>query len=303
MALPTHNFGRTGHISSRTLFGAAALGSVRQEKADQVLELLLERGVNHIDTAASYGESELRIGPWMKRHRAGFFLATKTGERSYQGAKDSLHRSLERLQVDSVDLIQMHNLVNLDDWQEAMGPSGALEALIEAKEQGLVRFLGVTGHGTRVAERHLDSIERYPFDSVLLPYNFTMMSQPQYAEDFEKLVAVCRQRGIAIQTIKAIARRRWPSVKSENEAARRFSWYEPIRDPAALRDAVAWVMSRHDFFLNTSSDLTLLEPTLDAAEAAVAEGIEPSDETMQSHVAAQAAEPLFVRGVQEGVFD
>ena len=161
--IPTQPFGRTGHISTRTLFGAAALGNVTQAEADHTLELLLEYGVNHIDTAASYGDAELRIGPWMAQHRANFFLATKTGERTYQKAHDEIHRSLERLRVDHVDLLQLHNLAEPDEWEIAMGPDGALKAAIEAREQGLVRFIGVTGHGLGIAAMHLRSLEHFSF--------------------------------------------------------------------------------------------------------------------------------------------
>src|SRR5262249_51968311 len=234
--METLPFGRTGHRSTRVIFGAAALGAMRQEKADQVLELLLEHGVNHIDTAASYGDSELRIGPWMAQHRARFFLATKTGDRTAAGARESLHRSLERLRVDHVDSIQMHNLVEDAEWETAFGPGGALEALIAAREEGLVRFIGVTGHGSRVAAMHLRSLARFPFDSVLLPYNFTMMQDGVYAEDFERLVTECEKRGVAVQTIKSVARRRW-----QEASERAYSWYEPLRDPDAVRRAVHFV--------------------------------------------------------------
>ena len=199
--LATLPFGRTGHRSTRIVFGAAALHSVTQDEADRGLERLLESGVNHIDTAASYGDSELRIGPWMREHRGRFFLATKTGERSYLGAREQIRRSLERLRVDRLDLLQLHNLVGAEEWEQALGPEGALRAAIEAREEGLVRFLGVTGHGTRVAAMHLRSLERFPFDSVLLPYNYPMMQNAQYAADFEALSNVCNERGIAIQTI------------------------------------------------------------------------------------------------------
>src|SRR5215472_7212135 len=203
-------FGQTGHQSSRVIFGAAALGSMAQERADQVLATLLEFGVNHIDTAASYGDSELRVGPWMAEHRERFFLATKTGERSGDGARASLERSLTRLRVDSVDLIQLHNLVEPDEWEVAHGPGGAVEALSRARDEGLTRFIGVTGHGMRIAGMHLRSLERFDFSSVLLPYNFTIMSDDRYRSDMEALLAVCAQRGVAVQTIKSVARRRWP---------------------------------------------------------------------------------------------
>src|ERR1700722_14684075 len=190
-------FGRTGHESSRVIFGAAALGSMRQERADQVLATLLEYGVNHIDTAASYGDSELRIAPWMPAHRERFFLATKTDERTGDGERASLERSLTRLGVDAVDLIQLHNLVEPDEWEVAHGPGGAVEALARARDEGLTRFIGVTGHGLRIAGMHLRSLERFDFASVLLPYNYTVMSDERYRADFEALIGVCEQRGVA----------------------------------------------------------------------------------------------------------
>jgi aryl-alcohol dehydrogenase-like predicted oxidoreductase len=287
-------FGRTGHVSSRVIFGAAALGGMKQERADRTLELVLAHGVNHIDTAASYGDSELRLAPFLRAHRAAFFLATKTGERSYAGARAELHRSLERLGVDSVDLIQLHNLVEPDEQARALGPGGALEALVEARAQGLVRFIGVTGHGTRVAAMHLASLERFPFDSVLAPYNFSMMAQPEYAADFEALARICAERGVALQTIKSIARRRW----QPDDASKRFSWYEPIRDEAALRRAVHWVLRRPGLFLNSSSDATLLEATLAAAAEL---GPRPSDAEMLADARSLGVEPLFVRDVSERI--
>jgi len=232
-------FGRTGHESSRVIFGAAALGSMRQERADEVLATLLEFGVNHIDTAASYGDSELRLAPWMAQHRDHFFLATKAGERTGDGARAGLERSLTRLGVDSVDLIQLHNLVEPDEWETAHGPGGAVEALARARDEGLVRFIGVTGHGLRIAGMHLRSLERFGFASVLLPYNFTVMSDDRYRADFEALLEVCEQRGVAVQTIKSVARRRWP-----DGAGPQFSWYEPLSDGDALVRAVRYVLGR-----------------------------------------------------------
>jgi len=287
-------FGRTGHQSTRVIFGAAALGGMRQEKADRVLDILLEYGINHIDTAASYGESELRIGPWMEKHRKRFFLASKTGDRTYAGAKESVQRSLERLRVEQIDLIQLHNLVDEAEWQTAFGPGGALEALVEARDRGWVRFIGVTGHGTRVAEMHRRSLERFPFDSVLLPYNFTMMRTLEYAADFETLAPICRERGIAVQTIKSVARRRW----QEDDTQRRFSWYEPLKEPDAVRRAVHFVLSRPGLFLNSSSDATLLRQILDAANE-IAQP--PARTELEADVSRLAMEPLFVRGVSEGI--
>ncbi len=258
--IATAPFGNTGHQSTRVIFGAAALWGMKQDKADRILETLLEFGINHIDTAAAYGDSELRIGPWMREHRKRFFLATKTGDRTYQTAKESLHRSLERLRVDHVDLIQLHNLVDESEWNTALGPAGALEALVEARSQGLTRFIGVTGHGSRVAAMHRRSLDRFAFDSVLFPYNFTMLSIAEYRADVDALIATCRERGVAIQTIKSVARRRW-----EGEGQPRRSWYEPIRDRDAIRRAAHFVLCRPGIFLNTSSDATLLRDVLEAA--------------------------------------
>jgi aryl-alcohol dehydrogenase-like predicted oxidoreductase len=278
-------FGRTGHESSRVIFGAAALGSMRQDRADEILAILLEFGVNHIDTAASYGDSELRIAPWMPAHRCRFFLATKTGERSGDGARASLERSLTRLGVDSVDLIQLHNLVEPEEWEVAHGPGGAVEALARARDEGLARFIGVTGHGLRIAGMHLRSLERFDFSSVLLPYNYALMSAGQYRADMEALLDVCEQRGVAVQTIKSVARRRW-----RDEAGPRFSWYEPLTDGDALVRAVRYVLGRPGLFLNSSSDTRLLKPTLVAAAAG---GPVPADEEMAADAGRQGIEPLF----------
>jgi aryl-alcohol dehydrogenase-like predicted oxidoreductase len=253
-------FGRTGHLSSCTIFGAAALADVTQDEADRTMELLLERGVNHIDTANSYGESERRIGPWMPRHRDQFFLATKTEQRSYTGAKEHLHRSLDLLRTDHIDLWQMHVLVKPDEWERAFGTGGAIEAFIEAREQGLVRYLGVTGHYTVVGWMHRRSLERHDFDSVLLPYNYAMMQNPTYAADFEALMQICAERNVAVQAIKSCTRGPWPG-----EARSAATWYEPFTEQAELDTAVSWALRRPGIFLNTPGDIDLLPKVLDAA--------------------------------------
>jgi aryl-alcohol dehydrogenase-like predicted oxidoreductase len=284
--IPTQPFGRTGHQSTRTLFGAAAFSRVTQEEADQTMETLLRYGVNHIDTAASYGESEVRLGPWMERHRDRFFLATKTGERTYGAARDQIRRSLERLRVPQVDLIQLHNLAQPEEWDVAMGPDGALRACLEAREAGLVRFIGVTGHGTGIARMHRRSLERFDFDSVLLPFNYPMMQNREYAADFEALVALCRERNVAVQTIKAITRSPWDD--RPHSAA---TWYEPLTEQADIDLAVHWVFGRPGVFLNTAGDIHVLPKVLDAAsryrEA-------PSDEAMARLAAEREMAPLFV---------
>jgi aryl-alcohol dehydrogenase-like predicted oxidoreductase len=279
-------FGKTGHESTRTLFGAAALSRVDQRTADGVLPLLLEHGVNHIDVAASYGDAELRIGPWMERHRDRFFLATKTGERTYRAALEQVQRSLERLRVDQVDLVQLHNLTDPEQWEIAMGPGGALEAVIEARARGLVRFIGVTGHGVVAPAMHRRSLERFPFDSVLLPYNFTMMQNPDYARDFEDLMALCEERRVAVQTIKGITLGPWGEKERTNS-----TWYEPLREQADIDLAVHWVLGRPGVFLNTAGDVTLLPKVLDAAERFRSR---PSDADMARLVETRGMAPLFV---------
>ncbi|MEJ5249130.1 MAG: aldo/keto reductase [Caldilinea sp.] len=279
-------FGRTGHMSTVTIFGAVALASVSQAEADRTLDLLLEYGVNHIDTAASYGDSELRIGPWMDRHRKEFFLATKTGQRTYAAARDEIHRSLERLRVDSVDLIQLHNLVHPDEWDVALGPGGALEACIEAREQGLVRFIGVTGHGRTVAAMHRRSLQRFDFDSVLLPYNYVVMQDEVYEHDFELLLKLCQERNVAVQTIKAITRGPWATAERTSPV-----WYQPLEDQRSIDLAVHWVLGRPGIFLNTVGDVRLLPKVLDAAARFERR---PTDEEMKALVQEERMSTLFV---------
>ena len=286
MAIPKKVFGRTGHNSTRLLFGAAAFGDVTQDEADQTMQLLLDNGINHIDTAASYGDSELRIGPWMETHRDQFFLATKTGERTYEGAKAEFERSLRRLRVDSVDLIQLHYLVGEDEWQVAMGPGGALEYLLEAREQGLVKHIGVTGHDVAIARMHLRSVDRFDFDSVLLPYNFPMMQNAVYREGFEALVDDCAASNRAVQTIKSLTRR--PYLGDHHSHA---TWYEPLTEQADIDRAVHWALGNEAVFVNTVGDIHVLPQVLDAAHRFVAK---PSDAEMEAMLMEREMAPLFV---------
>lgn len=253
-------FGRTGHQSTATVFGGAALARVSQADADHALELLLRHGINHIDTAARYGDSELRIGPWMARHRKDFFLATKTGMRTAREAREEIHRSLERLRVDHVDLLQFHALGHPDDWEQAMGPGGALEAALEARAQGLVRFIGVTGHGWTIAAMHKRSLARFDFDSVLLPYNFFMAQDERYRKNFEEMLSICRERSVAVQVIKTIARGPWATADRTHT-----TWYQPLEAQADIDRALHWALGLPGVFLNTAGDLALLPKVLDAA--------------------------------------
>ena len=284
--IPRMPFGATGHESSRVIFGAAALGDVAKADSDRAFDLLERHGINHIDVAAGYGDAELRVATWLRRHPGEFFLATKTGERTYRGAREEIRRSLDRLGVDRIDSIQLHNLVDVIEWETALGPNGALEAAIEAREEGLVRFIGVTGHGLPVPEMHRRSLERFPFDSVLAPYNYVQMRDPRYAETFERLAAVCAERQVALQTIKSLALRRW-----EGRPKSASTWYEPLRDQADIDQAVHWVLGRPEAFLLTTGDVDILPLLLDAAERYEQR---PSDETMDDLASRRQVEPLFV---------
>jgi aryl-alcohol dehydrogenase-like predicted oxidoreductase len=283
--IATAPFGSTGHLSTRTIFGGASLGQVSHADAERTLELLLRHGVNHIDVAASYGDAELRVASWLKRHPDTFFVATKTGQRDYKSAKEEIHRSLERLGVDRFDLIQLHNLVDVIDWEFALRAGGALEAAIEAREEGLVRFIGVTGHGLTVARMHCRSLERFPFDSVLAPYSYRQMQNAHYARDFEELASTCAERGVALQTIKAIALAPW-----DGRAQTANTWYEPLTDPKDIELAVHWVLGREGTFLNTVGDVNLLPHVLAAAETFTTR---PDDAALDALVRRRSVAPLF----------
>jgi aryl-alcohol dehydrogenase-like predicted oxidoreductase len=289
MPITTQPFGRSGHMSTRTIFGAASLSHVTQEEADRTLEVLLQFGVNHIDVAASYGDAELRIAPWLAHYRSQFFVATKTGARTAQEAKEELHRSLERMGIDYVDLWQLHNLVDPIEWDTALSPGGAIDAAVEARKQGLVRAIGVTGHGLQIAATHRRSLERFDFDSVLLPYNYLTMQSPYYAENFNALLATCQQRNVAVQTIKSIAYRPWMGRQHT-----RSVWYEPLENQQDIDMAVHWALKQPGIFLNTVGDIHLLPRVLDAASRFQPGSPGPADEEMQALVNRVGMIPLFV---------
>jgi aryl-alcohol dehydrogenase-like predicted oxidoreductase len=286
MAIPILPFGRLGYQSTRTLFGAAALGKVSQDDADQTLDLLLQYGVNHIDVAASYGDAEVRIAPWLKRYRTQFFVATKTGERRAAGAKEQLHRSLDRMGIDHIDLWQLHNLADPIEWDVALSPGGAIEAAVEAKQQGLIGAIGVTGHGLQIAATHRRSLQRFDFDSVLLPYNYITMQSAYYAENFNALLATCGERNVAVQTIKSIAYRPWMGQERTHN-----TWYRPLEQQDEIDAAVWWVLAQPGIFLNTVGDINLLPRVLDAASRFDAQ--RPQSE-WADRVARLNFEPLFV---------
>ena len=279
-------FGCTNHASSRIIFGAYALSNATQEETDAVLKMLLEYGINHIDTAPMYGKSEERIGPWMEKHRDNFFLATKTRSRQYDGAWKDLQNSLSRLRVDTIDLWQMHGLTNPVGWEKAMSPGGTLEAFIEARDQGFVRFLGVTGHGSKVPKVHLQSLERFDFDSVLLPYNYLQMQNSRYSTNFNELTKLCKERNIAIQTIKSVARRPW------EDQPRNYNtyFYEPLETQEAIDKAVHWACDLADSFLITAGDMKILPKILDAAKRFEKR---PTDTEMNKMIEMYEVEKIF----------
>ena len=289
--IPRQGFGRTEHQSTRAIFGSWALSNATQAEADSTLAVLQEYGVNHIDTAPMYGDAEKVIGPWLAKHRNDFFVATKTRKRSRQGALDDLKRSLERLRVDYIDLWQMHGLTNPAGWEKVMGPGGALEAFIEARDKGLVRFLGVTGHGKNVPAMHKRSLERFDFDTVLLPYNYLLMQNPRYATDFNEVVGLCRKRNVAVQTMKSIAR--WPCGGRSKTYNTYF--YEPLEAQESIDKSVHWSLGFLDSFLITVGDMRLLPKVLDAASRF--EG-RPSDTEMKAIVDEFDIRPIFSRVVQ-----
>ena len=285
--IPKQSFGCTSHQSTRVIFGGYALGDVTQDEADRTLEMLIHYDINHIDTAPTYGDSELRIGPWMEKHRQRFFLATKTMKRSYKEARDEIAQSLERLRVDQVDLLQIHNLTDMNEWKVAMGREGVLKAVVEAREQGLTRFIGVTGHGTEVAKMHKMSIERFDFDSVMLPYNYPMMQNKKYADDFKSLITICEERNIAVQTIKSIA------LRAYGEEPRTSStWYKPLEDQADIDMAVHWVLGKENVFLITGGDIRLLPKVMDAANRF---STAVSNEVMANFSSQKSMRPLFTK--------
>ncbi|MGL1893025.1 MAG: aldo/keto reductase [Spirochaetaceae bacterium] len=254
-------FGKTNHLSTRILFGAAAFYDEDQKTADKTMELVIEKGINHIDTAASYGKSELRLGPWIKHHRDKFFLATKTEQRSKKAALEELYRSLDLLKTDHIDLWQMHLLIDEEHWQQTYGESGALEAFIEAKEKGLVKNLGITGHELIVPSMHLRSLKEFDFDSVLLPYNYSLMQIPGYKHDFNKLHALALKKKLAFQCIKTICRGPWGDKKQNYS-----TWYQPFDEQDDIDILIGYVLKLERSFINSAAEVKIFPKIIQAAE-------------------------------------
>lgn len=282
--LPKRNFGSTGCENTRAVFGGASIGDLTQKEADETFKILVKYGVNHLDTSISYGDSELRIKPWMEDHRDEFFLATKTDGRTYEAARDEIRRSLDRLGVERLDLLQIHALEDPEECDVIFGEDGSIEALKEARDEEIAHFLGVTGHGLLAPKALARCLDEFDFDSVLLPFNFLLMQNKEYASDFRTLQEKCEEKNVAIQTTKSIARRRW-----EDEEQDRQTWYKPLENQEEIDRAVHWVLS-HDVFLCTVGDVNLLPKVLDAASKY--EG-KPSDEEMEDQVDRLDMKPLW----------
>ena len=256
--------GTLGFETSVLIYGAAGLSEVDQDTADRSIQQALDAGINHFDTAASYGEAELRLGPWMPQIRDRIFLATKTGDRDAEAAWASINRSLERLQTDRVDLIQLHAIGDLGELDLATGTGGALEAAIRARDEGLATAIGITGHGHDAPETHREALRRFDFQAVLTPWSYVLSRRAPYADSYRALAAECESRGVALRLIKTVARRNWP----EPEAAHPYAtWYEPLDDAAQLRAAVSWALAEPIVCgLATPGDVNLLGAVI-AAEA------------------------------------
>jgi aryl-alcohol dehydrogenase-like predicted oxidoreductase len=284
--IPTLPYGRTGHISTRLLFGAAAFINVTQKEADQTMELVMEAGINHIDTANIYGLSQERLGPWMKKYRDRFFLASKTIQRTYAQAKAEIQRSLDLMQTDHLDLMQLHMVIEEKDFQTALGPGGALEALMDARSEGLVHFIGVTSHDLPAPLMEHRALEIFDFDSVLLPWNYMFRQNPTYRAAYEALRTTCEKKNVAVQIIKTAQCRLW----AEGEHRTNATWYRPFDTQPEIDLATHWAMAQPGVFINTISNIGILPMVIDAAKRF--EEV-PSDEQMDTLVKAHDAEAMW----------
>jgi len=263
--MQTRRLGRLDHLSSVLIYGAAALASVSQDEADASVEEALAAGINHFDVAASYGEAELRLGPWTSQFGPDVFLATKTGERTAEAAWREINASLERLRVDRVDLIQLHAVGDLDDLDRATGAGGVIEAAVRARDEGLVGAIGITGHGDGAPATHREALRRFPFDSVLTPWNYVLAADPSFARDFHALQARCQRDDVALMTIKTVSRRNWPDGADQSYA----TWYEPWDSPEHIDACVAFALREPGVTgIATPGDIGLLGRVIAAAERA-----------------------------------
>ena len=278
-------FGRTGHMSTVAIFGAAAFFETTQDVADRAMEQVIEAGINHIDVAPSYGMAEELLGPWIKRERDRFFLGCKTMERKKVDADAEMRRSLERLHTDKFDLFQLHAVTSLDELNQVTGPGGALEAIIDARDEGLTKYIGITGHGVEAPAVFLEALRRFDFDTVLFPINFVQYTDREYRRNAEELLRQCRQRDVGTMIIKALAKGPWGDKPKVYD-----SWYEPFDDPVMIQTAVNFALSQDVTGLCTSADVNILPMFLEACQR-----FTPLETTEQEELITQAGqyEPLF----------
>jgi aryl-alcohol dehydrogenase-like predicted oxidoreductase len=284
--METRIFGRTGHASTVAIFGAAAFWEITQEKADAVMDKVLAAGINHIDVAPSYGQAEERIGPFLERHPSKFFIGCKTMERTKEGAAAEMRRSLERLHRDSFDLYQFHAVTRFEELDKIFQPGGALEAVLEARKQGLLRFIGITGHGVDAPAIYREALRRFDFDSVLFPLNFVQYANPYYRENAEALLEECEKRQVGTMIIKSTAKGSWGERKKTHT-----TWYEPFSEEEMIQKAVNFVLSQKVTGICTAGDVSVLPLVIQACEL-----FTPMDQAEQEELIASASkyEPLFV---------
>lgn len=259
--MQTRRFGRTGHMSTIVIFGAFAVGQLNQREADETMELILAHGVNHIDVAPSYHEAELRLGPWLERHRADFFVGCKTQLRGRQEAREELHRSLERLRIDSFDLFQLHAVTTMDELEQCFAPGGSLEAIVDARREGLTRYIGITSHGLEAPAVLLEALDRFDMDSILFPVNGKLWADGEYRRQAEALLQKAAEKDVGSMAIKAVARGPW-----DGRPQRYHTWYEPLEDPQAVERALRFTLSQPVTGAISAGDARLLPAILDAAE-------------------------------------
>ncbi len=279
-------FGRTGHMSTLAIFGSAAFWDVSQAEADHSMEQVIAHGVNHIDVAPSYGKAEERIGPWLKRKRDLFFVGCKTEERSCEGASAELQRSLKRLQTDSFDLYQLHAVTNMNELDEVTCKGGALEAVIDARDNGLTQFIGITGHGVESPAVFIEALKRFDFDTILFPLNFILYANPTFRENANRLLTICQERRVGVMAIKSIARGPWGSMPETYT-----TWYRPFDEPQDIQRAVNFTLSQPVAGICTAGDTQLLPIVLDACERYTPLSNGEQEKFIQTY---NAYEPLFI---------
>jgi predicted aldo/keto reductase-like oxidoreductase len=284
--MQTRLFGRTGHHSTLAIFGAAAFWEIDQARADQVLDLLLAHGINHIDVAPSYGQAELRVGLWMDAHRARFFLGCKTTERTREGAAAEFNRSLERLHTERFDLYQLHAVTSFAELDQVTAKGGALEAVRDMQQQGLTRFIGITGHGVDSPAIFIEALRRFDFDTILFPLNYIQYANPVYQQNSEELLRLCQEKQVGVMVIKSITRGPW----ADGQPHTHTTWYEPFSDHEHIQPAVDFALSQPVTGLCTAGDVTVLPLMLQACE-----NFQPMDQAAQETLVASAGEytPLF----------